>query len=88
MRCVHEIKNNDELCCGRAIVVMREYTKRQAGKPNCYENVRKNRGKNTQQLKLAKQLYKEACVPEGPCGFEEIEKFQTYLPTYARKDFN
>ena len=47
MRCVHEIKNNDELCCGRAIVVMREYAKRQAGQPNCYENVRKNRGKNT-----------------------------------------
>jgi len=29
-RCVCEIKNKDELCCGRAIVVMREYTKRQA----------------------------------------------------------
>ena len=79
MRCVHEIKNNDELCCGRAIVVMREYAKRQAGEPNCYENVRQNRGKNTQQLKLARQLYKEAGVPEGPCGLEEIEKFQNYL---------
>ena len=80
MRCVHEVKNNDdELCCGRAIVVMREYAKRQAGEPNCYENVRQNRGKNTQQLKLARQLYKEAGVLEGPCGFEEIEKFQNYL---------
>ena len=79
LRCVHEIKNEDKLCCGRAIVVMREYAKKKAGEKNCYENVRKNRGKKTQQLKLAKQLYKEAGVPEGPCGFEEIEKFQEYL---------
>ena len=79
MRCVHEIKNNDELCCGRAIVVMREYAKHKAGEPNCYENVRKNRGKKTQPLKLARQLNKEAGVPEGACGFEEIEKFQNYL---------
>ena len=79
MRCVHEVKNNDELCCGRAIVVMREYPKNKAGEPNCYENVRQNRGKKTQQLKLARQLYKEAGVPEGPCGFEAIEQFQNYL---------
>ena len=65
LRCVHEIKNKDELCCGRSIVVMREYAKRQAGEKNCYDNVRQNRGKKTQQLKLAKQLYKAAGVPEG-----------------------
>lgn len=79
LRCVHEIKNKDELCCGRAIVVMREYAKRQAGEKNCYDNVRQNRGKKTQQLKLAKQLYKAAGVPEGSCGYEEIQKFQDYL---------
>ena len=79
LRCVHEIKNKDELCCGRAIVVMREYAKKKAGEKNCYENVRQNRGKKTQQLKEAKKLYKEAGVPEGSCGYEEIEKFQEYL---------
>ena len=79
LRCVHEIKNKDELCCGRAIVVMREYAKRQAGDKNCYDNVRQNRGKKTQQLKLVKQLYKAAGVPEGSCGYEEIQKFQDYL---------
>ena len=79
LRCVHEIKNKDELCCGRAIVVMREYAKRQAGEKNCYDNVRQNRGKKTQQLKLAKQLYKAAGVPKGSCGYEEIQKFQDYL---------
>ena len=79
LRCVHEIKKKDELCCGRAIVVMREYAKKKAGEKNCYENVRQNRGKKTQQLKKAKKLYKEAGVPEGTCGYEEIEKFQEYL---------
>ena len=79
LRCVHEIKNKDELCCGRAIVVMREYAKKKAGEKNRYENVRQNRRKKTQQLKEAKKLYKEAGVPEGSCGYEEIEKFQEYL---------
>ena len=79
LRCVHEIKNRDELCCGRAIVVMREHAKKKAGEKNCYENIRQDRGKNSQQLKEAKQLYKEAGVPEGSCGYEEIQKFQDYL---------
>ena len=79
LRCVHEIKNKDELCCGRAIVVMREHAKKKAGEKNCYENIRQDRGKNSQQLKEAKQLYKEAGVPEGSCGYEEIQKFQDYL---------
>ena len=79
MRCVYEVKNNNELCRGRAIVVMREYAKHKAGEPNCLENVRKNRGKKTQQLKLATELYKVAGVPEGPCGFQAVEQFQNYL---------
>ena len=79
LRSVHVIKNNDELCCGRAIVVMREYAKKQAGEKNCYYNIRQDRGKNSQQLKEAKKLYQEAGVQEGPCGYEEIQKFQDYL---------
>ncbi|CAH3179007.1 unnamed protein product [Porites lobata] len=79
LRCVHEIKNKDELCCGRAIVVMREHAKKKAGEKNCYENIRQDRGKNSQQLKEAKQLYTAAGVPEGSCGYEEIQKFQDYL---------
>ena len=41
-RCVCEIKNKDTVCCARAIVVMREYTKRQAGEENTFENIRKD----------------------------------------------
>ena len=79
MRLIYEVKNKDQLCCGRAIVVMREYAKHKAGEPNCFNNVRQNRGKKTQQLKLARQLYKAAGVPEGPCGYAEIEQIQAYL---------
>ena len=78
-KCVCEIKNKDELCCARAIVTMREYTKRQAGQQNTFENIRQDRGKNSQQLKEAKKLHEEAGVPEGPCRLEEIAKFQDYL---------
>ena len=78
-RCVCEIKNKDTLCCARATVVMREYPKRQAGEENTFENIRQDRGKNSQQLKQAKKLYEEAGVSEGPCGLEEIEQFQYYL---------
>lgn len=54
-RYVCEIKNKDTLCCARAIAVMHEYTKRQAVEENTFENIRKDRGKNSQQLKQASQ---------------------------------
>ena len=53
---------------------MREYANRQRGDPNTFENIRQDRGKNSQQLKEAKKLHKEANVPEGLCGLEEIGK--------------
>lgn len=79
MRSIYEVKNKDQLCRGRAIVVMHEFAKHKAGEPNCFENVCKNHGKKTQQLKLARELYKAAGVPEGPCGHAEIEQSQNYL---------
>ena len=78
-RCVCEIKNKDELCCARAIVVMREYAFKQAGQPNRFHNIYLDRGTNTMQLKEAKKLHFEAGVPEGLCGLDEMEKFQDYL---------
>lgn len=75
LRSVCEIKNKDEFCCARAIVTMTQYVKRQAGQQNTFENIRQDRGKNSQQLKEAKKLHVEAGVSEGPCGLEEIEQF-------------
>lgn len=74
-----EIKNKDELCCARAIVTMREYSKRQAGEENTFKNIYQARGKNSQQLKEAKKLHQQAGVPEGPCGLEEVKQFQDYV---------
>ena len=34
------------------------------------------------QLKYAEALHHAAGVPQGPCGLEEIEKFQNYLQEY------
>lgn len=79
MRCVYKVKNKDQLCCGRTIGVIRGYAKKQAGESNCFENIRKDRGKKTQQLKIARELYKAAGVLEGRCGFAEIAQFQEYL---------
>ena len=78
-RSVCEIKNKDDLCCARALVVMREYAKRQAGEPNTFHNIYLDRGTNTQQLKEAKKLHKEANVPEGLCGLDEVNQFQEFL---------
>ena len=46
---------------------------------NTLENIKKDRGNNTQQLKEAKKLHAEAGVHEGPCGLVEITKFQEHL---------
>lgn len=37
------------------------------------------------QTRLAKELHRQAGVPEGPCGLEEVAKFQAVLPGYQIK---
>ena len=36
------------------------------------------------QLKYAQALHHATVVPQGPCGLEEIEKFQNYLQEYQK----
>ena len=71
-RSVVTIQNKDNLCLARAIVTMKE----RVDNGSQYQNLRKGR---PIQKRLAKLLHREAGVPEGPCGFEELEKFQEYL---------
>ena len=47
-----------------------------------YRNLRDGR---PIQERLARQLHQKAGVPEGPCGYEELEKFQTFLGPKATK---
>lgn len=69
-----KITNKDELCCARAIITMKAYVDGDPDKQ--YDNLR--RGRPIQE-RLAKQLHRDAEVPEGPCGYEELEKFQALL---------
>lgn len=72
--CMFNFTNKDELCCARTIVTMKEYVD---GDPNKkYDNLR--RGRPIQE-RLAKQLHREAGVPEGRCGYVELETFQSFL---------
>ena len=49
----------------------------------CFENIHQGRGKNSEQLKEAKKLHKEAGIPEGPCGLEEVQQFQEYMGSHG-----
>ena len=85
------IHNKDELCCARAIVTMRAWCHKDDPVRfdsdvhpwrdwcNCRD------GRNRQTV-LARQLHRDAGVPEGPCGLAELDKFQQVLsPTYQLK---
>ena len=97
-----EIRNQDDLCCARALVTMKalaEYKvaekKREEGTEvpallqtlraeereakKRYETLKRTKGKFTLQRKLAKHLHSVAGVPKGPCGRDQLEKFQEYL---------
>ena len=71
-----EIRNKDELCFGRALVV----AKARVDRDRNYNAVRANNTKT--QATYAKALYEKANVKEGPCGPEEWQKFQNHLSTY------
>lgn len=72
--CVIFIKNEDDLCHARAIVTMREWCHcNEVG--NRWSNLRQGR---PQQGFLSEELHREAGVPEGMCGYAELEKFQAF----------
>ena len=71
------IKNDDALCCARAIVTMKAYV--DAGNNSRdpdYHNLKQGR---PVQERRAKELHRLAGVPEGPCGIPELKKFQAAL---------
>ena len=50
--------------------------KEKVEKGSHYGNLRDGR---PLQERWAQRLHQEAGVPEGPCGFEELQKFQDHL---------
>ena len=73
-RSVITVKNMDNLCLARALVTMKESMDGDPDKQ--FDNLR--RGRPIQE-RLAKVLHRDADVPEGTCGYEEVKQFQDYL---------
>ena len=77
-RAVITIKNQDALCCARAIVTMRAHCHRDRdGESKArWDTLRRGRQLQTTE---ARELHQQAGVPEGPCGLEELQTFQDTL---------
>ena len=75
-RSIITIKNNDDLCLARALVVAIA----QIEKDPSY-HILMNPDRRTQEKK-ARELHELAKVPLGPCGLPEVELFQKYLTGY------
>ena len=81
-KCIISIKNDDDLCCARAIVTMRAHCHKQDGVDG-HRNWKNLKSGQPVLEKLAKQLHQQAGVPEGPCGLQELQSFQEALgPEY------
>ena len=78
--CMIKITNLDDLCFARAIVTMKAYVDGDPQKQ--YDNLRRGR---PFQERLAKKLHRDAEVPEGPCGYEELEKFKRFFDLKVTK---
>lgn len=72
------IKNNDQLCCARAIVTMRAYCHKNQGVDELREWENLKRGYPVQQHQ-AQELHQQAGVSEGPCGLPQLRQFQQAL---------
>ena len=72
------IKNKDDLCLARAIVVAIARTQ---GANSTYYKQLVSSTSDCMQKREAKELHRDAFVPLGPCGLEEVAKFQRYLDT-------
>ena len=70
------IKNDDDLCLARALVVA---VARIENDPK-YKTLKNHQG--GAQLAKALELHERANVPLGPCGLAEVDLFQKYLTNY------
>ena len=80
------IRNQDALCCARAIVTVKAWIHRNdPGVMPWNDWIALHDGRPRQGV-YARQLHQAAGVPEGPCGLPELETFQRYLsPHYQLK---
>lgn len=79
------IRNQDDLCAARAIVNMKAWADRNQGDLEAYQDYKNMKRGRPIQKRRAQELHRLSGVPEGPCGLEEIAKFQAILPEYQIK---
>ena len=82
-RCVCEIKNKDELCCGRAIVTMREYVKRQPVNRTPSKIFVKPGAKIRNRLKRPRGYTKKQVSLKDLVGWKTLPNFKTTLALKA-----
>ncbi len=70
------IRNDDDLCLARALVVAIA----KASGDKRYKHLADHR--RPIQGKAARELHEKAGVPFGPCGIPEVKQFQKHLPEY------
>ena len=75
-RSIIRIRNEDELCMVRALLV----AKAKLDNDSHYKGIADHRWPI--QTRLAPELHQNAGVPLGPCGIEQAKHFQTYLTEY------
>ncbi len=73
---VVRIRNKDDLCLARALVVAIA----KVDEDERYKSLANHR--RPAQEKAARELHKKAGVPFGPCGISEVKQFQKSLPEY------
>ena len=77
-KCIIRILDKGNICCACAIVT----AKARLDNDSFYESIHKgNKNHHTIQGRLAVQL-RDANVSLGPCGLEEIKKFESHLKDY------
>ncbi|KAJ8018899.1 hypothetical protein HOLleu_42863 [Holothuria leucospilota] len=76
---VISINNTDELCLARALVTAKARLDKESDRTINWNNIRQGQCEQTQ---LAKTLHVSANVPEGPCGLDEVARFQQFLTEY------
>lgn len=74
-RCFIQIRNNDELCCARAIITAKARLDGHAK----WNSIRLGR---LEQEMMVRELDEKADVPLQRCGIEEIKSFQKVLDGY------
>ena len=73
---VIRIQNKDDLCLARALVVSIAKIENDSR----YKSIADHRW--PLQTRLANDLHQKAGVPVGPCGLDEVKRFQKYLSEY------